>query len=77
MVGLAKALNLSDEPGRAAVLIAALPISMASFSLANRYGVGEAVMAENVTVGTLLILPTVIIWNLVMDKVDLFPLQVK
>ena len=75
MVGLAKALNLSDEPGRAAVLIAALPISMASFSLANRYGVGEAVMAENVTLGTFLILPTVIVWNLVMDKVGLFPLQ--
>jgi Membrane transport protein len=75
MVGLAKALNLSDEPGRAAVLIASLPISMASFSLANRYGAGEAVMAENVTLGTLFILPTVIIWNLLMDKMGLFPAQ--
>lgn len=73
MVGLAKALDLDDEPGRAAVLIAALPISMASFSLANKYSIGEAIMAENVAVGTFLILPTIIIWNLVMDEIDLFP----
>jgi predicted permease len=75
MVGLAKSLNLQDEPGRAAVLIAALPISMASFSLANRYGIGEAIMAENVAVGTFLILPAVIIWNLVLDEAGLFPTQ--
>ena len=30
-------------------------------------------MAENVAVGTFLILPTIIIWNLVMDEIDLFP----
>jgi predicted permease len=61
-----------DEPGRAAVLIATLPISMASFSLGSRYHVGEAVLSTNVAVGTVLMLPTVIIWNLVMDKVGLW-----
>ena len=75
MVGLAKAFDMDDEPGRAAVLIAALPISMASFSLANRYGIGEALMAENVALGTLLILPTVILWNVIMDEVGLFPIS--
>jgi predicted permease len=75
MIGLAKSLNLENEPGRAAVLIAALPISMASFTLANRYGIGEAIMAENIAVGTFLILPVVIVWNLVLDEVDLFPIQ--
>lgn len=74
MLGLTKALGLEDEPGRAAVLIAALPISMASFSLANRYEIGEAVMAENVALGTLLVLPTVIVWNLVLDEAGLFPI---
>ena len=74
VVGLAQALDLDDEPGRAAVLIAALPISMASFSLANQFGIGEAIMAENVALGTLLILPTVILWNIAMDEVGLFPI---
>lgn len=74
MVGLAKLVGLNDEAGRAAVLIAALPISMASFSLANRYDIGEAVLSENVALGTLLILPTIILWNLVLDALDIFPI---
>ena len=73
MVGLAKALDLNDEAGRAAVLIATLPISMASFSLAAHYNVGENVLAVNEALGTLLMLPTVLIWNFVMDKLGLFP----
>jgi predicted permease len=73
MVGLAKALHLSDEAGRAAVLIAALPISMASFSLAGHYEIGHATLSANVVLGTALMLPTILIWNIVMDKVDLFP----
>jgi predicted permease len=77
MVGLAKAANLNDEAGRAAVLIASLPISMASFSLASRYKIGEAILSENVALGTALILPTVLIWNLVMDAVGLFPIAPK
>lgn len=74
MVGLAKAVGLDDQAGRAAVLMAALPISLASFSLANRYKAGEAFLSENVALGTALILPTVLLWNLVMDDLDLFPL---
>lgn len=74
MVALAHAYNLNDEAGRAAVLIAALPISMASFSLGSNYTIGEAVLSENVALGTLLLLPTILIWNLVMDAIDLYPL---
>jgi predicted permease len=74
MVGLAKAVRLDDQAGRAAVLLAALPISLASFSLASRYKIGEAVLSENVALGTLLVLPTILIWNIVMDALDLFPL---
>jgi len=66
--------GLNNEAGRAAVLIAALPISMASFSLANKYQVGEAILSENVALGTALVLPTIIVWNLVMDAFDLFPI---
>lgn len=73
MVGLAKALNLNDEAGRAAVLIAALPISMASFSLASHYKIGLAILSANVALGTALMLPTILLWNIVMDKLELFP----
>ncbi len=73
-LGLAKAVGLNNEAGRAAVLIAALPISMASFSLADRYEIGEAVLSENVALGTALILPTILLWNLVMDALDIFPI---
>lgn len=73
MVGLAKAFSLNDEAGRAAVLMACLPISMASFSLASNYKIGEALLSENVALGTALMLPTVIAWNVVMDHIKLFP----
>jgi predicted permease len=75
MVGLAKALGLNDEAGRAAVLIAALPISMASFSLAGHYQIGHATLSANVVLGTALMLPTILIWNIVMDKLDIFPIH--
>jgi hypothetical protein len=75
MVGLAKALNLNDEAGRAAVLIAALPISMASFSLAGHYEVGNATLSANVVLGTALMLPTILVWDVVMDKLSLFPIH--
>jgi predicted permease len=73
MLGLALAADLDDVPGRAAVLIAALPISLASFSLASNYDIGQAVLSENVAMGTLLLLPTILIWNLVLDGLDIFP----
>lgn len=75
MAFLAKALRLDNQSGRAAVLIAALPISQASFVLASRYKIGEAVLSENVAVGTILILPTILIWNLVLDALDVFPIS--
>lgn len=75
MVGLSKAFKLSDESGRAAVLIAALPISMASFSLGSQYKIGEALLSENVALGTALLLPTILVWNIVMDSIGLFPIN--
>lgn len=74
-LGLAKAFDLDNEAGRAAVLIAALPISLASFSVGNKYEIGESILAANVCLGTLLMVPTIIIWNVVMDAVDIFPIN--
>lgn len=42
VLGLAIGFDLGDVPGRVAVLIASLPISMASFSLGKRYEIGES-----------------------------------
>jgi len=75
MVGLARGFSLTDQASRAAVLIAALPISMASFTLASHYKIGEAILSENVALGTALMLPTIIIWNVVMDAIGIFPYQ--
>lgn len=74
MVGLANAINLNDEQGRAAVLIATLPISLASFSLGRQYQIGESDLAANVACGTLLMLPTVLVWNILLDKAGLYPI---
>jgi predicted permease len=74
MVFLAIVFNLDNQSGRAAVLIAALPISLASFVLASRYKIGETVLSENVALGTILIVPTVLLWNIVLDELDIFPI---
>lgn len=74
MVGLANAMRLNDEQGRAAILIATLPISLASFSLGRQYNIGEADLAANVACGTLLMLPTVLVWNILLDKAGLYPI---
>jgi hypothetical protein len=71
---LAMGLNLDDQSGRAAVLIASLPISLASFVLGSRYNIGEAVLSENVALGTILILPTILVWSIVLDEVGVFPI---
>jgi len=76
MVGLVIVMNLNDEASRAAVLIAVLPISQASFSLGSQYKIGEAFLAANVAVGTLLLLPAVLIWNIALDDLNLFPVVV-
>ena len=75
MIGLAKAMHLGNEAGRAAVLIAALPISMASFSLATNYKIGQALLSESIALGTALMLPTIIVWNIVLDELGLFPIN--
>ena len=72
MVWISKLFNLNDEAGRASILIACLPISMASFSFGSRFEIGENLLSLNVILGTILVLPTVLLWNLVMDSLDLY-----
>lgn len=71
-------LDVRGATGRAAVIIASLPVSLAAFAVSKEYSIGEDVMISNVTWGTVLMLPTVIAWLAVMDAVDLFvPVPVK
>lgn len=72
MIGLAKMLELDNRAGRAAVLIATLPISLASFSLGEEYNIGRAELAANVALGTLLLLPTTLVWVAAMDDAELY-----
>lgn len=72
MVALAKALNLDDGPARAATLVATIPISLASFTLAETFGLGEALLAKLVVLGTLLMLPATVLWLEALDNTDTF-----
>ena len=75
MVGCAAAVGLEGANARAAVLLAALPISAAAFSLSDKYKVGTAEAVANIFWGNLLVLPTTLAWMAFMDGVDLFPMQ--
>jgi len=63
--------------GIVAILIATLPISMASFSLKSKYKIGGAQLSANAAVGTLLMLHPVIIWSLVVCNQYCRPLKIR
>jgi predicted permease len=73
MLGLAKAFQLTDVAGRAAVLISCMPVVAAAFPLGSHYKIKEVVLAENILLGTILLIPTVLLWNLFLDAVKVFP----
>lgn len=72
MVGCAAAVGLEGAMARAAVIVAALPVSPAAFALCDRYRCGEAAAVANVFVGNLLVLPTTLAWVAFMDATNLF-----
>jgi predicted permease len=76
MVGCAFAVGLSGAEGRAAVLLASLPVSPTSYTMSDKYGIGRDISESNVFWGNLLVLPTTIAWNAFMDGIDLFRFRV-
>lgn len=72
MLGLVDAYDLPNTYARSAVLVAALPISLAAFSLGKQFDIGEGSLAANVTMGTILMLPTLLVWIEVMDHFELY-----
>ncbi|KXS22087.1 hypothetical protein M427DRAFT_50450 [Gonapodya prolifera JEL478] len=57
---------------RGAILIAAMPIALASFSLTNQYDVGQDSMASQVIIGTILMTPCCVAWDAIMQSLNLF-----
>ena len=72
MVGCAFAVGLEGAEGRAAVLLASLPVSPAAYTLAEKYEVGQDIAESNIFFGNLLVLPTTIAWVAFMDSINLF-----
>ena len=72
MVGCAFAVGLSGAEGRAAVLLASLPVSPTAYTVSDKYSTGRDVAESNVFLGNLLVLPTTIAWNAFMDAIGLF-----
>lgn len=72
MVGCAFAVGLSGAEGRAAVLLASLPVSPTAYTVSEKYNVGRDIAESNVFFGNLLVLPTTIAWNAFMDRIQLF-----
>lgn len=72
MVGCAFAVGLSGAEGRAAVLLASLPVSPTAYTVSEKYNIGRDVAESNVFFGNLLVLPTTIAWNAFMDGIHLF-----
>lgn len=72
MVGCAFAVGLSGAEGRAAVLLASLPVSPTAYTVSEKYNIGRDIAESNVFFGNILVLPTTIAWNAFMDGIDLF-----
>ena len=73
MIGCALAVGLDGELGRAAVLISVLPVSPPAFALTGHYGVGLSEAVSCVLIGKILVIPSILAWQGVMDAVGVFP----
>lgn len=72
MIGLARAVELHGAVARAAVLLAILPISLASFSFAEEYNTGQQVLSNLIIWDTVLMLPAILVWLEILDGLDIF-----
>mmetsp|Transcript_11433 Transcript_11433/g.28151 ORF Transcript_11433/g.28151 Transcript_11433/m.28151 type:complete len:442 (-) Transcript_11433:68-1393(-) len=74
-VGVCFWLDIDGIEARSAVLIASLPIALASFSLVRNYYRQEdviSVISAQIVIGTILMIATFTAWNEYMDANDLF-----
>lgn len=72
MIGICKMVGLDGLEAKSAVVIAAVPISLASFALVSEYGLMEDLIVWCVFWGTILMLPSVLFFVNFMDWIDVF-----
>jgi predicted permease len=75
MVGLVQAMPLDDEARHIAVLISSFPIALLSFPVGVQYSTGETILSANFAAATLLLLPSLFLWEFALNAFGLFPLD--
>mmetsp|Transcript_35810 Transcript_35810/g.89843 ORF Transcript_35810/g.89843 Transcript_35810/m.89843 type:complete len:446 (+) Transcript_35810:75-1412(+) len=65
-------LGIDGVDARAGVMIASLPVALAAFSLSKQYDRGVEEMTSVISLGTLLMLPTALFWDWMMDVMDIW-----
>ena len=73
MIGCAFAVGLEGELGRAAVLISILPVSPPAFALTGHYGVGLSAAVSCILIGKILVIPSILAWQAILDGIGVFP----
>lgn len=76
-LGLALQLDFDQVEGRSAVLISALPVAVASFSIASKYSANDnevdtLLVSGQVIVGSILMAPVFLGWNAVLEHFEVF-----
>jgi predicted permease len=71
-IGFLYAFGINGTEGRIGVLIASLPVALAGFILCENYHVGNHIIAAQVVWGTVLMLPVIIIWDQIMQAMNMF-----
>jgi len=72
MIPILLLFGLENSQARIGVLIAALPIALAGFTLCENYHVGAEYMSSQIIWGTILMIPVTIAWDAFMESVGLF-----
>eukprot|EP01094_Clydonella_sp_ATCC50884_P027989 TRINITY_DN8278_c0_g1_i3.p1 TRINITY_DN8278_c0_g1~~TRINITY_DN8278_c0_g1_i3.p1 ORF type:complete len:450 (+),score=84.36 TRINITY_DN8278_c0_g1_i3:245-1594(+) len=72
IMGLLVAFGFDGVKARAGVLIGALPVALAGFSISKKYQVGQEEQTACIALGTLLMLPVTLAWLAVLDGTEIW-----
>lgn len=74
MVPIVLMLGIEGREARAAILIASMPVALSGFSLTTQYGIEKSkkLIAHTIVWGTVLMMPTILIWLAIMDGLDVW-----
>eukprot|EP00755_Sulcionema_specki_P012528 Sspe_Gene.8423::Locus_2865_Transcript_1_1_Confidence_1.000_Length_5789::g.8423::m.8423/K13947/PIN; auxin efflux carrier family len=72
MIPCIEAFDITGMPARAAMHISALPIAMASMVLSKTYFNDATIYSLTIILGTVLILPTALLWEALLNEMDIW-----